>query len=109
MHSLFLQYPNGFDNFGRWRDHHVEMHKRHPLECAEFGGEWLELWTSPAKVQFRGDDRKWQNSMIPMPSTVGGCIVDISERCDQPQRYWGFEKARVMLHDGTVIREWSAQ
>ena len=110
MHSLFRQYPNGFDNFGQWCDHHVEMHKRHPLGCAEFGWEWCRRWEalgklleSPGRVQRKLGSRQWESRTKASIYPVGTCLeIAIVARERNPNA-----RLRVIV-DGTIIREWGA-
>ena len=108
LRELFSLYHAGFQDFGPWLDHHIEMHRRRPLECAEFGAEWLRRWEAvgrlleaPARLEWclRKTWHHWHSGtvfdMIRMvPSAAAMCPMKPNE------------KRRMVLLDGTVIREW---
>jgi hypothetical protein len=107
LRELFSIYHFGFDNFGRWCDHHRAMHTKHPLGCEEFGAGWLRRWgeigrllQSPARME-TFIDGKWH------VSTAHGLAY---EWFDRPRfahsRLWSH---RLVLLDGTIIREWPAK
>jgi hypothetical protein len=110
MHQLYLQYPNGFDNFGRWSDHHKAMHAKHPIGCAEFGAVWLGLWEALGKLldsraQLEFYDAVTKRWWVPTysgqaPQTVQECLI-MSQFADRRRRV-------VSAWDGTVVKEWGA-
>lgn len=102
----FRAYPFGFDDFGKWRAHHIEMHKRHPLECAEFGAEWLWRWSevgrlleTPGYGYIYGPG--WRKPLGRTNARIGALLREAEE-----QRH----ESRIKVHflDGTIAREWGA-
>lgn len=115
--ELFNTYHNGFQNYGPWLDHHREMHKRHPLECEEFGAEWLRRWEAIGntlarlvQIQFYGDTREWNQSPPHRPwIQLHSALTDCIERHKAPENTRGYALMRIILLDGTIVREWPAQ
>jgi hypothetical protein len=110
MHQLYLQYPNGFDNFGRWSDHHKAMHARHPLGCAEFGAEWLGLWEALGKLLGRrGQLEIFSDGMLVGSSGVSREISVaelIALAIEKPALRCLRRHVRIL--PGTIVKEWSA-
>ena len=85
----------------------------HPLGCDHFGAEWLDLWLAlgrllrrPARLEYYGDACEWENEPIDVWRDVAACLIEAAERISEPENVRGFERVRVVLLTGTVIREW---
>jgi hypothetical protein len=110
LRMLFNTYHNGFDNFGRWSDHHKAMHAKHPLGCAEFGAARLKLWealgkllNSSAQLEFYDatTGRWWVPSYGGQaPQTVQECLI-MAQFADRRRKV-------VLAWDGTIVKEWGA-
>lgn len=107
LYENFRAHPNGFADFGAWVDHHREMHKRHSLECAEFGGEWLRKWDAlldaPALLQEYPGGCAFYGPPLRF-STLRKALDDMRIRVSAPNQ----RRVRVTFLDGTVVKEWSA-
>lgn len=111
LRELFSLYHAGFQDFGPWLDHHREMHKRHPLECAEFGAEWLRGWEAVGRLLGRRAEMrelikgKWCVSLF-----IGYRLTTVSDYLVKAHELNKSEGCglRVILFDGTIIREWPA-
>ena len=109
LRELFTEYHAGFQDFVPWLDHHIEMHRRHPLECAEFGAEWLRRWEAVGRLfHQRAEMRelikgKWCVSLF-----IGHRLTTVSDYIVKAQELHNAEGCglRVILLDGTIIREW---
>lgn len=104
LRELFNLYHAGFQDFGPWLDHYREMHRRHPLDVPEFGAEWLRRWSEvgrlleePANVMVFDNGQWWSIRH----GTVQTCIVYCSKKHHN-------ERRRIVLLDGTIVREWPA-
>ena len=109
--QLFHLYPNGFVSFGKWLNYHRRMHGRHPLGCLHFGEEWLQRWEAVGRLlamparregKFR---KKW--FVIDHDTVATSLRFEIRRAEAYPLRNgagW-----RVVLVDGTVIKEWFAK
>lgn len=115
LRMLFNQYHSGFDNYGAWYEHHKAMHAKHPLECAEFGAEWLRRWEAlwfllqrSAQLEFQdGNTKRW---WVPTfderrPRTVEDCI----ETALFEPRAQSHIRRVVLEFNGTIVREWPAK
>lgn len=65
----------------------------------------LALLDAPARVEFYSNEHKWKHVFLGSYA-VGSCLCDMFERIAQPPHARGFDGIRVVLLDGTVIREW---
>ena len=109
--QLFHLYPNGFVSFGKWLNYHRRMHGRHPLGCLHFGEKWLLRWEAVGRLlamparregKFR---KKW--FVIDHDTVATSLRFEIRRAEAYPLRNgagW-----RVVLLDGTVIKEWFAK
>jgi hypothetical protein len=110
LRELFNLYHAGFQDFGPWLDHHREMHRRHLLDVPEFGAEWLRRWETlgklleaPACLEVRLKDGKWYQESRPQPLSA-----ELKETIEMTMDGIVFASKwyRVVLLDGTIIREW---
>ena len=114
LRELFNLYHAGFQDFGPWLDHHREMHRRHPLDVPEFGAEWLRRWEAvgntlqrPSQIQFKGDAGEWEQSELHRAwIRLEVALIDCIERHKQPENVRGYAYMRIVLLDGTIVREW---
>jgi hypothetical protein len=115
LRTLFTLYSFGFDNFGRWSDHHKAMHAKQPLGCAEFGAEWLGLWdalgrllgaTCSADATLANGDYGPIAEMAKR-STVGEALCAVAAECMLRRIRRGCS-VRITLLDGTIVKEWGA-
>lgn len=107
LRMLFNTYHNGFDNFPAWIDHHKAMHAKHPLECAEFGAEWVQQWEAvgrlleqQCRVEYLSTDG-WRDSRLFVRCSVGYCITKVAAKERR------LTQRRIVLLDGTIVKEWS--
>ena len=108
LRELFTEYHAGFQDFGPWLDHHREMHRRHPLECTELGAEWLRRWQVVGKLleapvirQYKTRRGKWVRETsygLPCGYAIHYTIIERKTASDY--------ESRIVLLDGTIIREW---
>jgi len=91
-----------------------DLYTLHPLGCDHFGAEWLDLWLAlgrllrkPARLEYYGDASEWEPDPICDSLDVASCLIEAVERLGEPENVRGFERIRVVLLTGTVIREWS--
>jgi hypothetical protein len=110
MHQLYKLHQFGFDNFGRWADHHRAMHAKHPLGCAEFGAEWLGLWEALGKLLGRrGQLEIFSDGMLVGSSGVSREISVaelIALAIEKPALRCLRRHVRIL--PGTIVKEWSA-
>lgn len=69
----------------------------------------LALLDAPAKQEFYGDDAEWIGwpaNHCKATRNVAAALVDSIDRAAQHESVRGFLKMRVVLLNGTVIREW---
>jgi len=104
----FRAYPNGFAEFGKWRDHHLEMHQRHSLGVPEFGAKWLHRWSEVGRLfASRVEIQHWnprQTRWIRVGrESVAECLL-YCVRYDAK-----YVKCRIVLLDGTIVKEWGAE
>lgn len=111
LRMLFNTYHNGFDNYPAWFEHHKAMHAKHPLECAEFGAEWLRRWEAVgrllvqrARIEVWSEgDREWSRSaMFDLPTETVGSALRKGSIAIAPLR----GRYRIVLLDGTIVKEW---
>lgn len=109
--QLFHQYPNGFVTFGKWLNYHRRMHGRYPLGCLYFGEKWLQRWDAvgrllvrPARLEGTGRT-KW---FVLHHDTVAKLLqFEILRAEGYPLRKGA--GCRVVLLDGTIIKEWGGK
>jgi hypothetical protein len=87
------------------------MFKRHQLGCKRFGKEWLRRWDAlgkllqkPSRVEFYDEfgDAGWHEMLYGIePAWEALCIA-----IEEVQRYQN--RVRVVLLDGTVVKEWGS-
>lgn len=116
--ELFTTYHDNHDNFPAWLDHHLEMHRRWPLGCAEFGEEWLQKWAAlgrvlvmPGQIEFETKCPK-STTWVPMygalnPASCADCLHAAIE--DDQDGCYNMGARRVVLLDGTVVKKWPAE
>lgn len=112
LRMLFNAYPHGFDSYGPWVDHHKAMHATHPLDCAEFGAEWLRRWSemgrlleAPARIGVRqGSTDTFERYRLKTGhgTTVAHCVEHVVLRLQFDPRLY----LRIELLDGTIVKEW---
>jgi hypothetical protein len=108
LRELFSLYHAGFQDFGPWLNHHREMHRRHPLGCAEFGAEWLWRWSEVGRLlatdairQYKTRREKWVREIaygLPCGHAIHFTILE--------RKHVSNFESRTILLDGTIIREW---
>lgn len=65
----------------------------------------------PARQEFYGDDCEWVGwpaEHYKAPRNVAAALPDSAARAAAPENVRGSLRIRVVLIDGTVIREWRA-
>ena len=120
LRELFILHHAGFQDFGPWLDHHREMHRRHPLECVEFGVEWLRRWEVVGRLlnaqgkMWYGTEG-WPDKRVAwvLWITGGGEFYSIADCIELAEKMRmsrsGLQYMRIALLDGTIIREWGQQ
>ena len=109
--QLFHQYPNGFVTFGKWMNYHRRMHTRHPLGCVYFCEKWLQRWDAVGRLLVRparleGKRRtKW--FVIDHDTVANSLKFEITRAGIYPLRKGA--GCRVVLLDGTIVKEWGCK
>ena len=124
IHELYKKNAYGFDSYNAWCRHFEALFASYTLECVEFGEEWLRRWEAvgvlleqPAVVEVWIRPDKTAGWWVALEEThadgthptVADCLqyCDIAEKNDEAQRV-PHQKRRVVLLDGTVVKEWNA-
>jgi hypothetical protein len=115
LRELFTLYPFSFESFGPWVKHHKAMHAKHPLDCPEFGAEWLRRWEAvgrllemPAFIESNLRRGAWYQ--LEGPESVTKSIQWVVTVAPFDMRdFKKHKKRRIVLLDGTIVKEWGAK
>ena len=117
IHELYKTNAYGFDSYNAWCRHFGAMFAKYPLECAEFGEEWLRRWEAVWQLlNARGNLESLihHDPTHPSPDTgprwvviapnirIGRALCEIVETHNEFVR-----PIRIVLLDGTIIKEWN--
>jgi hypothetical protein len=86
-----------------------EIFSKYPLDCESFNAEWQHRWSEVGRLlEFRAQIEHWLPwreewlRMADGPMTAADCLAYCAEYDGQMVR------CRVVLLDGTVVKEWGA-
>lgn len=109
--QLFHLYPNGCGSFGKWLNYHRRMHGRHPLGCLHFGEKWLQLWDAVGRLLVRPARREGKRRstwfVIDHDTVANSLKFEITRAGIFPLRKGA--GCRVVLFDGTIVKEWGGK
>lgn len=109
--ELFHLYPNGFVSLGKWLNYHRRMRGRHPLGCLRFGEKWLQRWDAVGWLLVRPARREGKRRskwfVIDHDTVANSLKFEINRAGIYPLRKGA--GCRVVLLDGTIIKEWGGK
>ena len=109
--KLFHLYSNGFVSFSKWLNYHRRMHGRHPLGCLHFGEKWLRLWDAVGRLLVRPARREGKRRstwfVIDHDTVANSLKFEINRAGIYPLRKGA--GCRVVLLDGTIVKEWGCK
>lgn len=109
--ELFNTHPNGFVYLGKWLNYHRRMHGRHPLGCLRFGEKWLQLWDAVGRLLVRPARREGKRRstwfVIDHDTVANSLKFEITRAGIYPLRKGA--GCRVVLLDGTIVKEWGGK
>lgn len=105
--QLFHLYPNGFVSFGKWLNYHRRMHGRHPLGCLHFGEKWLQRWEAAGRLLEAPAVRECQ--FVASRAWYAADHGSVRQLIRQCTMYDLGSARRVVLLDGTIIKEWGGK
>lgn len=109
MHQRYQANPSGCDSFNTWMRPYDELHAKFPLGCTKVSEEWLDLWKGlgemlkmPAQLEYLQHGVWVPVVGVINPRDVAFCLWFplVHER--------GHKAKRVVLLDGTIIKEWGS-
>ena len=87
-----------------------ELFSRYPLGCESFGAEWLRRWNevgrlldAPVNLQFYHGGCDFYGPPLHF-RRLHEALADMRVRITAPNQ----RRVRIILLDGTVVREWCA-
>lgn len=99
-----------------------ELFSKYPLDCASFGAEWLRRWEAvgrlldaPARMSIFSQKNDGRTRWGKRSEGSGGPLADMLQLAILPGQtaprplIKQHKKVRIILLDGTIVREWGAK
>lgn len=103
--TMFATYPMGFADYERWSEYVHDMWDKHDFGCDRFGEDWLRLWEAVGKLLETSGIRecRFESSQVWYAADRGM----VGQMLRQSTMYDLGLSRRVVLLDGTIIKEWT--